>query len=189
MPTKKNAVAAAQTAENANANVANVVTIDTTITRVDLYNSADADEDVRILWRVYFADSFDAIDKEGHTVQRNYVDFKPSALLAQLISYVEGLSVVVSSLKNEAVMKADKSKQLSVAHIGLFFGKAEVTIERQFHMAGEIVNIDGREITYNHDGYSTNIAAVKPTGLGKKAMISMTARVLGLDKDDVADLF
>lgn len=151
-------------------------TINTTIVSVRVYNGEDG-----IMYRVTFDKSFDAIVKQNDEFVDgvvNYVDFKPAVLIAQVINNVDDLGIIYSHQKEKCIVTG--GEPFTAAILGAYINGSDITIERTRFTAGEeYIDRDGATLVHEHDGYNTEIVAIKLTDKGQARIDRKIDAILG----------
>lgn len=150
--------------------------IDAKIVAIRVYNGEDG-----IMYRVTIDKSFDAIVKQNDEFVDgvvNYVDFKPSVLIAQIINNVEDLGTIYSHQKEKCLVTG--GEPFTAAILGAYINGSDITIERTRFTAGEeYTDRDGATLVHEHDGYNTEIVAIKLTDKGQARIDRKIDAILG----------
>lgn len=141
-------------------NVNNEITVKVKSIRV--YSNSDS-----IRYRVTFDQSFDAIAKneDGNYVdtQVDYVDFVPRHIIAQCLTIIEGLDLMYTKKKEQALRNEWKGG-FGAAELQVVLRNAKITLVRtKFEAGSEYTDSDGDVQTHEYAGYDTNIKDIVVT--------------------------
>lgn len=151
-------------------------TINAKIVSVRCYDGEDG-----IMYRVTLDKSFDAIVRQKDEFIDgvvNYVDFKPSVFIAQIINHIEDLGIIYSHQKEKCLVTG--GEPFTAAILGAYINGSDITIERTRFAAGEeYTDRNGATLVHEHDGYNTEIVAIKVSDKGQARMERKIDAILG----------
>lgn len=141
-------------------NVNNEITVKVKSIRV--YSNSDS-----IRYRVTFDQSFDAIAKneDGNYVdtQVDYVDFAPRHIIAQCLNIIEGLDLMYTKKKEQA-LRNEGQGGFGAAELQVVLRNAKITLVRtKFETGSEYTDSNGDVQTHEYAGYDTNIKDIVVT--------------------------
>ena len=141
-------------------NVNNEITVKVKSIRV--YSNSDS-----IRYRVTFDQSFDAIAKNEDDnyvdTQVDYVDFAPRHIIAQCLNIIEGLDLMYTKKKEQALHNEGKGG-FGAAELQVVLRNAKITLVRtKFEAGSEYTDSNGDVQTHEYAGYDTNIKDIVVT--------------------------
>lgn len=136
-----------------------MATITVVAKNIRVYSTDDA-----IRYRVTFDNSFEAITKnaDGEYVEStvDYIDFVPRVLIAQCLGIVEGLDLLYTKKKEQA-LRSGIADCFGAAELNVVLRGSKMTLEREKFEAGdEYTDADGEQQTHEHSGYRTTISDI-----------------------------
>lgn len=140
-----------------------VATISAKVKSVKVNSDAD-----NIRYVVTFDTPFDAIVRNRETEEYeqgtvDYISFVPSVLIAQCLEQIEGLDLMYTK-KKENALRSDQPNGFGATELHVVLRNAKIELTRTKFLAGdEYTTRDGEVLTHEHDGYNTDIAKVTVT--------------------------
>lgn len=154
-----------------------VTIVKTKLVRVSVYEGVDG-----IRYRFNFADSFPAYrrgeDGQNVLATADYVDFLPNVAIAQLINCLPELADLHVDARERAIRQG-VSGGINATQLQILCRGAEFVIERvQFAAGDPYKTYDGDDAVHEHEGFSTNIKAVKLLDKQVKLLENMQMQLL-----------
>lgn len=136
-----------------------------------------------VRYRIGIDKAIKAIVRDGDAyVEKDvdYIDFAPTALIAQLIQHTPEIGVLYNHYKEQG-LRSGSGTTLGVAQLQLILQDATMSVERtKFAVGEEYTTRDGEKLTHDHEGYRTDIAGLKLTTKGEMRLEKMFDKILGL---------
>lgn len=142
--------------------ITNEVIISCSVKSVQVYGNADSS----IRYRVTLDTEIDAMKKDYDSGEYaiasvDYIDFVPRVLIAQCINLVDGLDLMYTK-KKENALKNDNASGFGAAELQVILRGAKLDIKRtKFEVGSEYTNGQGETVTHENAGYNTDLIKIK----------------------------
>ena len=121
------------------------------------------------------------IDADGQVFKTtiNYIDIRPSALIAQAIRCIPNLGIIHAYLVEKNLRETGKRIGIDAAQLQAYLTDADVTLERtEFHPGEEYTTSDGEVRTHEFDGYTTTIKDIVVTANAERIVDRAIDRIM-----------
>lgn len=110
----------------------------------------------------------------------DYIDFVPAVLIAQCLDRIQGLDLMFTKKKEQA-LKAGNASGFGAAELSVVLRGAKIRLVRnKFETGDEYTTTSGEVRTHEHEGYNTDIADIKVSSRVQDKLDDMLDKVFDI---------